>query len=319
MRACQIRLSHSLKDVPMPAFSRMFKCSVFRRNALSALLSAFFLILFLPLNSFGGPIQAKSAILYDLDRLEILYEQNADAKIPPASLTKILSMYVVFDAIEEGKVSLKDTVKVSRRAALEGGSRMGLRPGDKLTLERLLYGMAVASGNDASCAVAEHVYGSQAAFIKKMNSVGKKLGMQNSTFKTPHGLPAKGQYTTAHDMLNLARNYIARFPKALRYHSARSVTLHNRTSENKNPLLGSYKGADGLKTGWTTASGYNIITTARRGNTRLIAVLLGAPSAKVRAREIDRLMNGGFALRNGKASTVASYLGVKQNSSYASR
>ena len=287
-----------------------------RRAACAALFAC---ILALPPSALAGPLRAKSAILYDLDRRVVLYEQNADARVPPASLTKILSMYLVFDAVEDGRVSLRDNVKVSRRAALEGGSRMGLRPGDKLTLERLLYGMAVASGNDASCAVAEHVYGSQAAFVKKMNVIGKKLGMDDSTFKTPHGLPARGQYTTARDMLSLARNYIARFPKALRYHSARTVTIHNRTCENKNPQLGRYKGADGLKTGWTTASGYNIITTARRGKTRLIAVLLGAPSAQVRAREIDRLMNGGFALRNGKTKTVASYLGVTRTTRYASR
>lgn len=292
------------------------KFHLFRRAVSAALLIC---VLAFPLSALAGSIRAKSVILYDLDKREVLYEQNADTKVPPASLTKILSMYLVFDAVADGRVSLKDNVKVSRRAALEGGSRMGLRPGDKLTLERLLYGMAVASGNDASCAVAEHVYGSQAAFIKKMNSVGKKLGMENSTFKTPHGLPAKGQYTTARDMLNLARNYVARFPKALRYHSTRTVTIHNRTSANKNPQLGRYKGADGLKTGWTTASGYNIITTARRGKTRLIAVLLGAPSAQVRAREIDRLMNSGFALRNGKTKTVAAYLGVKRDTRYASR
>ena len=217
-----------------------------RRAACAALFAC---ILALPPSALAGPIRAKSAILYDLDRRVVLYEQNADARVPPASLTKILSMYLVFDAVEDGRVSLRDNVKVSRRAALEGGSRMGLRPGDKLTLERLLYGMAVASGNDASCAVAEYVYGSQAAFVKKMNVIGKKLGMDDSTFKTPHGLPARGQYTTARDMLSLARNYIARFPKALRYHSARTVTIHNRTCENKNPQLGRYKGADGLKTG----------------------------------------------------------------------
>ena len=163
----------------------------------AACAALFVCILALPLSGLAGPIRAKSAILYDLDKRVVLYEQNADARVPPASLTKILSMYLVFDAVEDGRVSLKDNVRVSRRAALEGGSRMGLRPGDKLTLERLLYGMAVASGNDASCAVAEHVYGSQAAFIKKMNSIGKKLGMDNSTFKTPHGLPAKGRNGSA--------------------------------------------------------------------------------------------------------------------------
>lgn len=265
-----------------------------------------------------GAIQARSVILLDLDTVTVLYEQNADRKVPPASLTKILSMYVVFDAMRAKRVSLSDKVTVSRAAAREGGSRMGLRPGETLSLEKLLYGMAVASGNDASCAVAEHVAGSQAKFVRLMNATAKKLGMANSRFATVNGLPAKGQTTTARDMLNLARNYIAVYPQALRYHSTRSITHHGRTCTNKNPLLGSYRGADGLKTGWTTASGYNIITTARRGKTRLLAVMLGAGDSQVREREIQRLMDAGFAMRSGKATTVAAALGVPSKRALAS-
>lgn len=266
-----------------------------------------------------GPIQARSVILLDLDTVKVLYEQDADRAVPPASLTKILSMYVAFDAIKAKRVSLKDKVTVSRRAAREGGSRMGLRPGETLTVEKLLYGMAVASGNDASCALAEHVAGSQAKFIQMMNAKAKKLGMSRSRFATVNGLPAKGQTTTARDMLHLARNYISVYPDALRYHSTRSITHHQRTCTNKNPLLGSYRGADGLKTGWTTASGYNIITTARRGKTRLLAVILGASNSQVREREINRLMDAGFAARTGKARTVAAALGVSSNRTLAGK
>lgn len=266
-----------------------------------------------------GPIQARSVILLDLDTVKVLYEQNADRPVPPASLTKILSMYVAFDAIKARQISLKDKVTVSRRAAREGGSRMGLRPGETLTVEKLLYGMAVASGNDASCALAEHVAGSQAKFIRMMNAKAKKLGMSRSHFATVNGLPAKGQTTTARDMLHLARNYISVYPDALRYHSTRTITHHQRTCTNKNPLLGSYRGADGLKTGWTTASGYNIITTARRGKTRLLAVILGASNSDVREREINRLMDAGFAARTGKARTVAAALGATSNRTLAGK
>lgn len=265
-----------------------------------------------------GPIQARGVILLDLDTVTVLYEQDADRKVPPASLTKILSMYVVFDEMRAKRVSLTDKVTVSRAAAREGGSRMGLRAGETQALDKLLYGMAVASGNDASCAVAEHVAGSQAKFVRMMNATAKKLGMTGSAFATVNGLPAKGQMTTARDMLNLARNYIAVYPEALRYHSTRTITHHGRTRINKNPLLGSYRGADGLKTGWTTASGYNIITTARRGKTRLLAVMLGAGDSGVREREINRLMDAGFAMRAGKAATVAGALGVASKKALAS-
>ena len=266
-----------------------------------------------------GPVQARSVILLDLDTVTVLYEQDADRKVPPASLTKILSMYVVFDSLRAGQLSLSDKVTISRAAAKTGGSRMGLRAGEKLSLDKLLYGMAVASGNDASCAVAEHVAGSQAKFVRMMNAKAQKLGMSRSAFATVNGLPAKGQMTTARDMLTLARNYIAMYPQALRYHSTRSITHRGHTAVNRNPLLGSYRGADGLKTGWTTASGYNIITTARRGKTRLLAVLLGAGNSQVREREIQRLMDAGFAVRAGKASSVAAALGVNAKKSVASR
>lgn len=297
--------------------------SLFLRAPLAGVAFALTCLLNLPICSAagtgGGAIQARSAILLDMDRLEILYEQDADRKVPPASLTKILSMYVVFDALRDRQVTLRDKVTVSGRAAREGGSRMGLRAGETISLDKLLYGMAVASGNDASCAVAEHVAGSQAAFIRRMNATAKKLGMRHSHFATVNGLPARGQITTARDMLNLARNYIAVYPEALRYHSTRSITHRGRTCTNKNPQLGSYRGADGLKTGWTTASGYNIITTARRGKTRLLAVILGAGDNNVRAREVNRLMDAGFAVRNGRATSVAAALGVRSGRALAGK
>ncbi len=263
-----------------------------------------------PAAALAGPINARSVILFDLDRGKTLYEQNADRSVPPASLTKILSMYVALDAVKAGKVSLKDQVRVSKRAANTGGSRMGLRAGDRVPLEKLLMGMAVSSGNDASCAVAEHIAGSEAAFIRLMNAKITKLGLSRSAFKTTHGLPAKGQTTTARDMLTISRRYLADHPTALRYHSTRSIRHNGMVTTNKNPLLGQYKGADGLKTGWTNASGYNIVTTAKRGNVRLMAVVLGATNSQVRAQEISRLMDAGFAVRTGKAASVSAALGV---------
>ena len=241
-------------------------------------------------------LNVRSAVLMDARTGKILYSQNPDVRIPPASLTKIMSMMVTFDAIRSGKVKLSDQIRVSRHAARQGGSRMGLRAGERVSLNRLLMGMAVSSGNDASMAVAERVGGSGRAFVKMMNNKARQIGMSSSTFKTPNGLPAAGQYTTARDMARLGYVYRVR---VLKHRGA--------VTTNKNPLLGACPGADGLKTGWVTASGYNIISTVRRGNTRLIAVILGADSAGLRSHEVRRLVEAGFKSRTN-GITVASAL-----------
>ena len=224
-------------------------------------------------------LNVRSAVLMDARTGKILYSQNPDVRIPPASLTKIMSMMVTFDAIRSGKVKLSDQIRVSRHAARQGGSRMGLRAGERVSLNRLLMGMAVSSGNDASMAVAERVGGSGRA----------------------------GQYTTARDMARLGYVYLKNNPSALQYHRVRVLKHRGAVTTNKNPLLGACPGADGLKTGWVTASGYNIISTVRRGNTRLIAVILGADSAGLRSHEIRRLVEAGFKSRTN-GITVASAL-----------
>ena len=252
-------------------------------------------------------LNVRSAVLMDARTGKILYSQNPDVRIPPASLTKIMSMMVTFDAIRSGKVKLSDQIRVSRHAARQGGSRMGLRAGERVSLNRLLMGMAVSSGNDASMAVAERVGGSGRAFVKMMNNKARQIGMSSSTFKTPNGLPAAGQYTTARDMARLGYVYLKNNPSALQYHRVRVLKHRGAVTTNKNPLLGACPGADGLKTGWVTASGYNIISTVRRGNTRLIAVILGADSAGLRSHEVRRLVEAGFKSRTN-GITVASAL-----------
>ena len=260
----------------------------------------------------AGPINAKSAILMDVTTGKILYEQRADMLIAPASLTKVISLYVAMNAISDKKVDYNDKVKVSSAAARTGGSRFGLKAGERLTLDKLFYGMAVASGNDASVAVAEHVAGSTSAFVKQMNDLARRLGMKNTKFVNVHGLPAQGQLTTARDMLKLAKAYQAHYPIARRYHLARSVTHNGHTEPNHNPLVGHYTGLDGLKTGWVTAAGYNIIATARQRGHKLIAVILGAPNTSVRAAEARRLLNAGFSAVSKKRTTAIAELGVSQ-------
>ena len=264
----------------------------------------------------GRLLNVRSAVLMDARTGKILYSQNPDARIPPASLTKVMSMMVTFDAIRSGKVKLSESIRVSRHAARQGGSRMGLRAGERVSLKRLLMGMAVSSGNDASMAGAERVGGSGRAFVKMMNRKARQIGMSSSTFKTPNGLPAAGQYTTARDMARLGYVYLKNNPSALQYHRVRVLKHRGAVTRNKNPLLGACPGADGLKTGWVTASGYNIISTVRRGNTRLIAVILGAESAGIRSQEVRRLVEAGFKSRT-KGITVASALTKYKPSSKA--
>lgn len=275
------------------------------------LLSFFLCIVFLvfsSLVSYAAPLKVRGAILMDLDKIKVLYRQNDNKKIPPASLTKIMTMYLVFDAIKAKKISLKTKVRVSRNAARTGGSSMHLKAGDIVTVEQLLYGMAVASGNDACVAIAEHLAGSEKKFILLMNQKARKLEMRSTTFKTTNGLPANGQFTTASDMLALSRNYIMRHPESLRYHSTKTYFYRRHKLKNNNPQLGKYRGADGLKTGWTIASGYNIVSTGRRGGTRLVAVILGAGTSQIRAKELKKLMDAGYKLQKGKIRNIKSLL-----------
>lgn len=235
----------------------------------------------------------KAAITLDVTRRKVLYEQNADSRIPPASLTKILAMFVIMDRVKNRRTSLNEQVTVSAKAAGTGGSHMGLTPGEKLPLQDLLRGMAVASGNDAAVAAAQHVAGNEAAFVRLMNHKAKQLGMRSSLFKNVHGLPAKGQQTTARDMLTMTTKYLAAHPETLTlFHKHRYLACRGNTP-NTNPLLG-MDGVDGLKTGYVNASGYNLITTAQRGGTRLVNVLLGAPTKDIRLHTATELVETGF-------------------------
>ncbi|MEG2139247.1 MAG: D-alanyl-D-alanine carboxypeptidase family protein, partial [Bilophila sp.] len=291
------------------------RSSVFRLRGILLLVGVLLLSCLCATPASAGRLDVRSAILLDARSGKVLYAQNPDVQIPPASLTKVLSMMVALDHIRAGRAGLTDWVRVSRNAANQSGSKMFIRKGERLTLDRLLMGMAVSSGNDASMAVAEFVGGSSKKFVQHMNAKAAQLGMTNSTFKNPNGLPAKGQFTTARDMGRLSYQYLKTHPRALRYHRMQSLKHNGQVTTNKNPLLGSCPGADGLKTGWIVASGYNIISTVRRGNTRLIAVVLGAQNSSVRSSEIHKLVEAGFESR-ARGVTVASVL--RSNRHYAS-
>lgn len=225
----------------------------------------------------------------------MIFSRNPNRQIPPASLTKVLSMFVAEDAIRARKINPNTLVTVSPRAAAAGGSRMGLNAYDKVRLEDLLHGMAVSSGNDASIAVAEFIGGSEKKFVQMMNRKARALGMSRSTFMNSNGLPARGQYTTAKDMLALSRAYLAAYPGNLRKHHKQIFNSYRgNMTANANPLLRAFQGADGLKTGYVNAAGYNLIATAQRNGQRVIGVILGAPSSAVRANEACSLMEACF-------------------------
>ena len=244
----------------------------------------------------GRNFSVHSAILMDMTTGRVLFARNADAPLPPASITKVLSLYLADEAIRDGKVHPSDLVKISRKAGRTGGSKMFLQAGSEIPLDELLKGMAVVSANDASVAVAEYIGGNVERFVERMNRKALDLGMTRSFFKNPNGLPARGQFTTARDMLILACDYLQRFPESLNLHSQQYYTYRDITQRNRNSLLRHYPNADGLKTGWVVRGGYHIVATAKRGETRLIAVIMGAKTPAIRAKEAERLLDEGFRM-----------------------
>jgi D-alanyl-D-alanine carboxypeptidase (penicillin-binding protein 5/6) len=245
-----------------------------------------------PLHPFE--VNALGAVLLDAKSGEFIYEQNPMERISPASLVKILTLFLVFDAVKSDQVRLDDNVLISKKAWRTRGSKMFIKVGDYVPLAELVKGIAVVSGNDACVAVAEFLQGSEQAFVKKMNEKLNDIGIGNTRIQTVHGLPASDQYTTASDVALLARAYIRTHPEALQYHKLNEFTSEGVTQSNRNRLLWRDPSVDGLKTGYISEAGYHLIATAQRDDQRLISVILGAPNPRVREREALRLLNYGF-------------------------
>lgn len=238
---------------------------------------------------------AKSAIVMDMDTGKVVYEKEADLRLPPASITKIMTMLLVMEAIEAGKLDWQDEVRTSERAASMGGSQIFLEPGEIMTVEDLMKGVAIASANDASVALAEHVAGTEENFVRMMNEKAKELGLTNTHFVNTNGLPAPEHYTSARDIAVMSRELlkhdeITRFTGLyedyLRKDSDRPFWL-----VNTNRLVKFYDGMDGLKTGYTSEAKYCLAATAKRGDMRLIAVVMGAPNPKERNKTITQMLD----------------------------
>ena len=251
-------------------------------------------------------LKAQSAILINASTGKVLYTKNPDRPMQPASLTKILSLYLVHEAITQGKIHPTDRVKISPNAQITGGSSMYLVDETEVELDDLIKGMAVVSANDASVAVAEHLGGNTDSFVRMMNTKAKALNMKHSHFVNTNGLPAKGQVSTARDILKLSRAYIRDFPGALQIHSMQEYTFANITQHNSNTLLGQCEDVDGLKTGFVRAAGFHLVATAKRGDTRLIAVVMGEKNPRIRARDATKLLEQGFRMVAGKGKTAVS-------------
>ena len=237
---------------------------------------------------------AKAYVLMDHNSGIILAANNENEKRSPASLTKLMTSYVVFKRLKEEFITLDDEVKISEKAWRTGGSKSFIEVGKMIKLEDLLQGMIIQSGNDASVALAEHVAGSEGTFVLFMNDYAQQIGMENTRFENASGLPHDDQYTTAKDIALLSSAMIREFPVYYEWYSQKEFTYNNITQTNRNKLLFTDSTVDGLKTGWTQKAGYCLVTSANRVDMRLISVVLGSDSPAIRTSETEKLLDYGF-------------------------
>lgn len=239
-------------------------------------------------------ISGTSHILLDINSGVVLSESNIDEQVEPASLTKMMTTYVVYSELAQGRMSFTDKVRVSKKAWKMPGSRMFIEVDKWVTVEDLVKGMVIQSGNDASVALAEHVAGSEESFAGLMNEHAKRLGLQNSYFVNSTGLPAEGHLVTARDMAILGGALIRDFPEHYPIHAVRKFTFNGIEQYNRNKLLWRDNSVDGIKTGHTEAAGYCLVASAERKGMRLVTVVMGTDSEQARAREAQKLLNYGF-------------------------
>ncbi len=239
-------------------------------------------------------IDARAYILMDYESGKVLGEEKADERMEPASLTKLMTAYAVFKALKENRLKLEDMVPISEHAWKAEGSRTFVQVGTTVPAEILIKGMIIQSGNDATIALAERIGGSEPAFAQLMNEYSKRLGMKNTHWMDASGLPNPEHYTTARDMALMARALISEFPEYYKYYSMKEFTWNNIKQQNRNGLLTRDPTVDGMKTGHTESAGYCLVTSAKRGNMRLITVVLGTPSIKAREDGSAALLNYGY-------------------------
>jgi len=241
----------------------------------------------------------KSAILIERDTGKILYEKNANQELPPASMTKIMTMLLIMEAIDKGKLSWNEKIRTSEYAASMGGSQIFLEPGEEMTAKEMMMGIAIGSGNDAAVAMAERIAGSEEAFVDMMNQKAKQLGLKHTFFKNVTGLPVSGHYSTAYDMAIMAKELL-KYEDITKFTGMYESYLRENTDKkfwlvNTNKLVRFYPGVDGLKTGFTAEAKYCLTATAQKDGMRVIAVVFGAPTSKERNAEVTKMLNYAFS------------------------
>ena len=252
----------------------------------------FWLLVVVPVSVAAAPY---AAMVIDARTGEVLHSRNADTRLHPASLTKMMTLYIAFEAVRNGEISLDTMVRISKHAASEPPSKLGLRSGQRISLRHLIRAAAVKSANDAATAIGEAISGSEAAFARRMTRTAKALGMTRTTFKNAHGLTESGHMSTARDMTTLGRHLLYDFPQYYNLFSRRSANAGIKSVSNTNRrLLDAYRGADGIKTGYTRAAGFNLVASAERGNERVIATVFGGTSTAARNAKVAELLDLGF-------------------------
>lgn len=254
--------------------------------------TAIWLCVLVPLSVTAAPY---AALVIDARTGEVLHSRNADTRLHPASLTKMMTLYIVFEAVRNGEITLDTMVRISKHAASEPPSKLGLRAGQSIALRYLIRGASVKSANDAATALGEAISGSEAAFARRMTRTAKALGMTRTTFKNAHGLTESGHLSTARDMTMLGRHLLYDYPQYYNLFSRKTTNAGIKTVNNTNRrLLAAYRGADGIKTGYTRAAGFNLVASAQRGNERIIATVFGGKSSVSRNAKVAELLDLGF-------------------------
>ncbi|MCB7153473.1 D-alanyl-D-alanine carboxypeptidase DacF [Bacillus stercoris] len=243
--------------------------------------------------------EAKSAVLIERDTGKVLYNKNSNERLAPASMTKIMTMLLIMEALDKGKIKMSDKVRTSEHAASMGGSQIFLEPGEEMTVKEMLKGIAIASGNDASVAMAEFISGSEEEFVQKMNKKAKELGLRNTSFKNPTGLTEEGHYSSAYDMAIMAKELL-KYESITKFTGTYEDYLRENTDKkfwlvNTNRLIKFYPGVDGVKTGYTGEAKYCLTASAKKGNMRAIAVVFGASTPKERNAQVTKMLDFAFS------------------------
>jgi len=267
---------------------------LFGRRKISLFVGLWIALAGASLNAATIDTKARSAFIVDFDTGAAILDKNADEPMPPASMSKIMTAYLVYEALKKGKLSLEDMLPVSEKAWRTGGSKMFVPYPGRVKVEDLIRGMIVQSGNDACIVLAEGLAGSEEAFVEQMNAKAKELGLANSHFTNVSGLPDSDEHMTARDLATLARRLITDFPEYYHYDAEKDFTFNKIRQGNRNPLLYKDLGADGLKTGHTEEAGYCLTASAIRDGRRIIMVLGGMDKAATRAQESERLLEWAF-------------------------